>query len=348
MQLSVVIPVYNVKKYLHIAVQSVLFQDIEDMEIILVDDGSTDGSGKCCDELALRYPCIRVIHQQNGGLSSARNTGIKAAKGDYLMFLDSDDWWNPDVKVNEILDIAHTRPSIQMFLLSGYDYYEGDGLYIRKDAEMLGKIDTSGGKQYYESLMKYANYQMSPATKVFRRSFIIDNDLFFEAGITGEDNRWMMLVLRKLRYVQVLNVLLHVYRRNREGSITSSIKRKNIEDLLGIIKTSQFEIEQGAVPKEIQDCEKSFCAYLWFCALGLVRKISAKDRETLYPLFQETADVCRYSYARKTKLAYVTYRVFGIRIVSWVFGTYISLNGKHKLNQMRVSDGSDYCFYTDV
>ena len=98
MKFSVVIPVYNVKDYLRACIDSVLMQDCSSCEIILVDDGSTDGvSGGICDEYAAAHTgLIRVIHQPNGGLGAARNTGIEASTGDYLVFLDSDDTLTPD------------------------------------------------------------------------------------------------------------------------------------------------------------------------------------------------------------------------------------------------------------
>lgn len=83
---SIIVPIYNVEKYLRCCVDSVLAENFADYEMILVDDGSPDGCGKICDEYAGKYPHIKVIHQENGGLSDARNAGIRAAKGDYLIF----------------------------------------------------------------------------------------------------------------------------------------------------------------------------------------------------------------------------------------------------------------------
>ena len=99
MKLSIIVPVYNVEAFLSKCVDSLLAQDLpkEDYEVILVDDGSTDGSGALCDTLAAEHGNIRVIHQQNHGLSGARNAGIPAASGDYILFVDSDDYLCPDV-----------------------------------------------------------------------------------------------------------------------------------------------------------------------------------------------------------------------------------------------------------
>ena len=115
MKFSVVIPVYNVKEYLERCVTSVLNQPCADYEMILVDDGSTDGSGALCDRLALRSPKIRVIHQKNGGLGAARNTGIEHALGDYLVFIDSDDYIDASMLPDLAAKIDETHADIITF-----------------------------------------------------------------------------------------------------------------------------------------------------------------------------------------------------------------------------------------
>ena len=95
--ISVIVPVYNVAEYLSRCVDSILAQSYENLQIILVDDGSTDDSGKICEEYAKKDARIQVIHQNNGGLSSARNAGLDLASGEYIGFVDSDDWIEPEM-----------------------------------------------------------------------------------------------------------------------------------------------------------------------------------------------------------------------------------------------------------
>ena len=104
MKVSFVLPVYNVMPYLERCVQSLVCQTYKDFEIILVDDGSPDDSGKLCDELATRDERIRVIHQENKGISGARNTGIDNATGEYIIFVDSDDYWLFDDGLQILVD----------------------------------------------------------------------------------------------------------------------------------------------------------------------------------------------------------------------------------------------------
>lgn len=94
MRFSIIIPCYKVEQYLRQCVDSVLAQTFEDYEVILVDDGSPDGSPAICDEYGEKSDKVKVIHKSNGGLSDARNAGLDVAQGDYVMFLDSDDWWD--------------------------------------------------------------------------------------------------------------------------------------------------------------------------------------------------------------------------------------------------------------
>lgn len=126
---SVIIPVYKVEKYLCQCVDSVINQKLDNIEIILVDDGSPDNCPHICDDYQEMYEYVKVIHKQNGGLSSARNAGIKAATGRYIIFMDSDDWWNPEVSVSKMIAEVTEKPYVDMFLFTSLDYIEGDGLY---------------------------------------------------------------------------------------------------------------------------------------------------------------------------------------------------------------------------
>ena len=125
---SIVIPIYNVEKYLNECVDSVIVQTYHDLEIILVDDGSTDNSGKLCDEYKKIDDRIKVIHQKNGGLSAARNTGMDSAIGEYLYFLDSDDYIEPQTVERLVDTIEQEKADIVLF--DGYVVYtdcENDG-----------------------------------------------------------------------------------------------------------------------------------------------------------------------------------------------------------------------------
>ena len=114
--ISVIVPVYNIKEYLDRCVRSIMNQTYQNLEILLVDDGSTDGSGELCEKLAKEDTRIRVFHKKNGGSSSARNLGIREAKGEYLGFIDSDDYIEPDMY--ELLADGIVRYGLEMVQIS--------------------------------------------------------------------------------------------------------------------------------------------------------------------------------------------------------------------------------------
>ena len=177
MKLSIIIPVYNVKEYIEICVNSIIHQsDIEDYEIILVDDGSTDGSGLICDQIAKNNNNIIVIHQKNKGLSGARNTGIKKAKGKYIMFVDGDDFINDKESLSKILKLTEEKYDIIQYKM--LYYYEKDNKYLYlKDMDESNSIYIK--EQLYNKVIT-GTLSISACDKIIKRSIIIENNLFFK------------------------------------------------------------------------------------------------------------------------------------------------------------------------
>ena len=337
-QLSVIIPIYKVEKYLRQCVDSVINQKIKNLELILVDDGSPDQCPQICDEYAEKYDFIKVIHKPNGGLSSARNTGIQAAAGEYLIFMDSDDWWNPDVDVNAMLAKVSQRPNVEMFLFSSLDYIEGAGYFKRTEHGRLDGIRVDTVEHYYEDLLNNGNLEVHAATKILKRSFLVDNNLFFKEGIVSEDSEWIVRVLRVLSSVCVLNEPLYIYRAGRAGSITSTVGLRNLKDMLGIIESSLDYYADARNSSERKNFELCYCAYLWFCALGLANGLPKQDYQELRPLLKATASVCAYSNSPKTRASYFVYRVFGLEVSRFSLGLYLKL--KHKMNLNKKKQGA--------
>ena len=336
---SIIIPVYNVEKYLCQCVDSILLQKLDNIEIILIDDGSTDSSPKICDEYAKQDARIKVLHKRNGGLSEARNTGIDLAQGEYLMFLDSDDWWNPNVLVKDILSYVKTRSDIEMFLFSSLDYIEGKGIFKRKEHERLSQILTKSKEEYYQSLLDNGNLEVHAGTKILKTAFIKSNYLYFKKGIKGEDNEWMIRLLRVLSNVDIINEYIYIYRANRIGSITNTIGYTNITDLLDIVKNClEYYNDQNNPHKHLKDKELCFCSYLWFTALGLLYLLRKEDKKKIIKEFKLTAKVCKYSQSKKTRACYCLYRIVGLTLTSFILGKYIQVKRKKPINKIKVSD----------
>ena len=324
--LSVIIPIYNVEKYLNRCVDSVINQHLLDIELILVDDGSPDRCPEICDDYSDKYDFIKVIHKKNGGLSEARNYGLENAKGEYIIFMDSDDWWNSEVAVRKLMDYALKHTDVDMFLFDGLDYIEGDGFFQRNEHQNFRNIDVSSVGAYYQSLLNNGNLEVSANTKILKRQFLIDNQLFFTPNLLSEDNEWMMRVLRVAKKVDKLEEPLYICRLGRADSITNTIKKKNITDLLSIVKWSvDYYADHD---NEVKEQELCFASYLWFCALGLANRLNKNELKEVKPLFKETSSVCSYSNSKKTKLCNTVYRIFGFNATIKILGAYL----KHKKN----------------
>ena len=165
-RISVIVPVYNVEKYLAKCVESVLKQSFTDWELILVDDGSKDMSGRICDGYAVPDGKVRVIHQENRGLSGARNTGIEAARGEYLIFLDSDDYWDPSVLAELYRTVREEKADMALFPL----LYE-DAAGRELPAPALSPLGLSDGESVLEALCLKASPQLVTAVnRLSRRS----------------------------------------------------------------------------------------------------------------------------------------------------------------------------------
>lgn len=219
---SVVIPVYNVEKYLAKCIESVQNQTLENIEIVLVDDGSTDKSGAICDEYALKDERIVVIHQRNGGLAHARNTGIELARGEYIGFIDSDDWI--DITMYEELVNEFAKKDIDV-VCSGIKLVGSTGDI--KEIEYVKENVILKGEEISRLLLK-RKFSVSCCNKLFKRNLF--KDRHFTVGKTNEDFELLFYLFLQVKQVGILANSYYYYRKN-ETSITSGIKNVKIFDL---------------------------------------------------------------------------------------------------------------------
>lgn len=216
-KISVIIPVYNVVAYLEQCVESVLNQTCREIEIILVDDGSTDGSGMLCDVYALKDQRVKVIHQQNQGLSCARNAGIRAACGDYILFVDSDDYIETE-SCTRFLTVLDTGDYDLVRAKSFVTGPQGD------EPKSTPKTDSTisfTGAEFMYRAMKKGNMRMCVPYSLYKRAFILDNDLWFEPGLLHEDELWTPQALLASGKICAWNYYFY-HHREREGSICRS------------------------------------------------------------------------------------------------------------------------------
>lgn len=229
---SIIVPVYNVERYLRECLDSIAQLKAFSWEAILIDDGSTDSSGAICDEYAKREPKFRVIHQKNAGVSAARNAGLDAAKGEWIWFVDSDDSINPDFEI--------LNPEV----LNDADYVLFDMRKFR-DGEDLNSLEHQRGTVKSEESSKnefLCKYQCNHHPRLFYKKTWVMIDhlqrLAFSLGTrVGEDLEFQYKYLTRCQRPARLDAVLYNYRL-REGSATQddSYRRKNLEDLPQVIE----------------------------------------------------------------------------------------------------------------
>ena len=191
--ISVIVPIYNVEKYLERSVGALLAQTYHNLEIILVDDGSKDSSGIMCDEFAKRDARIKVLHKENGGSSSARNMGIEAATGDYIGFCDSDDYPESDMYEN-LLGVMHKYQDAVIAQAMSSDYTE-DGILVKGPYKDSGETKFLTKQEMFRLLMLHVG-DSSFCTKLIKADYM--KQFRFEEGRLNED---FELVIRMLKGV---------------------------------------------------------------------------------------------------------------------------------------------------
>ncbi len=240
MRFSIIIPVYNVEKYLSKCLDSVLTQSFTGWEAICVNDGSTDGSGAILEEYAKQNSQFTVIAQANGGLSAARNTGLEAAKGDYVLFLDSDDWLETDA----LQIISANLQDEDLLCFSGRRYFEENRQY--EDADQLVEESSNKGWDYYsQNALKPRRFAfVCVVLRCYKRRFLLDNGLYFKPGLYHEDNLFTPLVCFFAHKTRVIPDVLYDYRVRGKSIMTS----RSLKHWMDVVRIAN-ELAAFFVPK---------------------------------------------------------------------------------------------------
>ena len=213
MELSIIVPVYNVERHLERCVLSIVAQALDDYEILLVDDGATDRSGTLCDELQRRHACIRVIHQANGGLSAARNRGIEEARGEYITFVDSDDELEPDT-LRGNMEYLMQHPEVDLL------EYPVEVHADSKQAHLLTFGDETLQADIFADWIRRKGYRHCYAWNKIYRAWLW-SDVRFPKGEYYEDTAVMPRIIEQCRCIHYSSRGRYRYIMH-EGTITTS------------------------------------------------------------------------------------------------------------------------------
>lgn len=321
---SIVVPVYNVEKFLCECVDSILTQEYKDFEIILVDDGSKDTSGAICDRYASKDVRIKVVHKKNGGLPSARNAGIKVAQGKYIVFIDSDDyirnekflWELRNVLVDNEADIityGHTRMQDATKQVLGMRYL---GVEVINEKEKNKKL---------QWLVENDKFSVAAWMHAIKREFLESNNLYFnEEYRTEEDIDWIYRVFAAKPELCGFNNCDYVYR-IRENSICHS-ERKSYFWLnrYNAILSNVMLLRQCDMEEMDRRSLFGYLSFLYYVLLGeLWDEPNPMVRKNAFIKARELQFLTKYNAGKRNLICKLIMRICGFYAGSYLINKYM-------------------------
>lgn len=322
MELSVIIPVYKTEEYLNECICSILVQASQEVEVILVDDGSPDNSPQLCDEFMRADSRIKVIHKQNGGLSSARNAGLSIATGKYVTFIDSDDKIFPDAMA-DILEWSKSENADLCFLQAVKLYADG----TQEDLEegiVKGCLRLQKREDAIRHLASRPKYPGSAWAKLYRREFLLDNDLHFPYDRRySEDLGFMRDCILQADSMDALNIPYYQYRQSRKGSITNKLTSRNFYDLLRFITESAEKLTVNQKAKDtISRYAMGFVAYEYVVLLLRYSDVHPEEKRDALRKLREYKWTLKFARNTKGRMVSLACSVFGVKLTSALLSRY--------------------------
>ena len=316
MKVSIIVPIYKVEQFIYQCVESLTSQTFRDIEIILVDDGSPDSCPKICNEMALSDKRIKVVHKSNGGLSDARNVGLGVATGDYILFVDGDDFWLHNDDLEKLITKVDEFPNVDFIGFNCSYYYPSSNSYTPWPdySSSLGIPMTNS--EAVIKLSQTSSFVMSACMKLIKRQFLINNELYFVKGQLSEDIPWFINLLDCCNECMFVNMNIYAYRQNVSGSITHNIGLRNINSLIDIVETELQKIEKRTFSREAKDCLYSFLAYEYSIILGYLMYLDKETAEKKYKYLKQYTWLLNYTQDPKVKKVSLAYRILGLRLMT--------------------------------
>ena len=266
---SVVVPVYKVERYLPFCMQSIAFQTFSDWEMILVDDGSPDRCGELCDAFAKKDGRVRVIHKENGGLADARNVGTAAARGDYITYIDSDDWVAPQLLERLLMYAQKEQADVVICDL------------VKSDSEQQAfpcaneRTQVYSGPEAMEEMLYQTSFDTNACGKLFRLE--LTKQFPFPKGRLYEDLFTIYKVLFSAQKVVYLPQVLYAYRTNQDSIMNREYDTRNLDELDAAEEIEEFVKEN--CPEYLSAAKaRKFSSYSQ--VLRWMRTAHAADQQT--------------------------------------------------------------------
>lgn len=316
---SIIVPVYNVETYLTQCVDSILEQSINNFEIILVNDGSTDNSANICDEYADKYTNVSVIHKSNGGLSDARNTGLQNAIGEYIVFVDSDDYIETGAleSFGKIIEESN-NPDV---IITRIKKVNNDSEIRFMDKNMpIEEIKNGSKEEIINWMFNYSDSLWPSVRYIIKRSFIEKNALKFLVGYFHEDIDWSFNLFIKAKTFTGVDYYWYNHRISRYGSITNTKSSKRTLDVIDIVGKNIKKLENNdneVVLKNIM-CERILKTL--FSNLSNYKFYGNEEKRSIVVALNNNKDIFKYSVEYRHRLFVLISDIFGFNISLLLMG----------------------------
>ena len=319
LKMSIIIPIYNTEQYLNQCVDSVLNQTYRNIEIILVDDGSTDGSPKICDEYAKKDNRVKVIHKTNGGQAEARNFGIDTADGDYILFMDSDDWWEDAEALERTVKlIGENKADVYVFGVK--KYFQEDDVIVEDPWETSEVYLLKNKTDKFNVIMQNDLFNAGAWNKIIKKEYINRNNMRFVVEQRMEDIEWCAKILLHTQDIVPLKENFYIYRKQNYNSVTSNVKPKSLVDILSVIKKYSAIV----VKKSDKEYVLNYLAHQYIVLMAISNKFSKKDIDELLVDMKQYWWLIKYHLYPYVNTAY-KFRFFGFNGLRKLLGLYLKV-----------------------
>ena len=319
MRFSVIVPAYNVQDYIVSCVDSILKQSFKDYEIVLVNDGSTDATFEHCEELSKKNGCIKLVNKENGGLSSARNSGIKKALGDYLLFLDGDDFWRDEGFLENLNCIIEVHSPDAIIFSCSYYYGKDRIKEYQFDLSEMSSCSNKFSDNLY-SLIDNGIWYPCAWNKCIRRDIVAINNISFPLNMTSEDVKWCFELSQHIASYYIYNKGVYMYRQNREGSISYKLKMKNLEDIFLNIEN----VLSGS--KKIRDADYLYLSHYYLEVIPYVMPFFKNpDVKRMLSKYKWLSKYSKNTRNSKKRIIYFCLTYMGFRLSSLLLSILVKL-----------------------
>lgn len=327
MKFSIIIPIYNAERHLHACLDSILSQDFKDYEVLLIDDGSNDNSPNICDKISSENIKFSTIHKENSGASDCRNIGILNAKGEYILFLDSDDTFTPNI-LSTIDDIIKCKQELHLYV-GKFNYLIDDKLVSKNQYNF--DSDKLSNKNSYE-ILSYLFSEIPEQTwsiwrNVYNRAYILNNNLFFNKDLViGEDLDYFIRAVLSTNKIGCVNKPIVNYRLSREDSLTANLNIRKIKDIIYICRYWIQYLENTSCSNVAKQLIYDRLVFS-FAALFLhYNRLDIKSKRELKLLIKENEDMFKYSKKHNIKLISISYKALGVGATSRLVKLWTKIN----------------------